>query len=138
MKQMPPVHKYMTALPHTIGNDIPIKTALELMRENRIRHLPVQKGGKLVGMLTDRDVKFAASFSGSEEFKAEDVMTPDPFTAGPDMPLDKVVLQMAEHKYGSAVIVQPNGKVVGIFTAVDGLRVLAETLSQFYKHGADA
>ena len=130
MKQVPKIDKYMTPMPHTIGNDIPVKTALEMMRKHGIRHLPVQKGGKLVGVLTDRDIKLAASFNGSSELSVEDVMTPDPYIARPATPLDEVASQMAEHKYGCAIIEQENGKVVGIFTATDGLRVLAELLAE--------
>jgi acetoin utilization protein AcuB len=136
MKQMPQIQKFMTTMPHTIGKDIPIKTALNMMREHRIRHLPVEDGGKLVGILTDRDLKLAASFSDASELQVEEVMTPDPYTVSPDAPLDQVVLQMAEHKYGCTIIQQANGKVVGIFTAVDGLRALGETLENFYKRGA--
>jgi len=130
MKTVPKIDKYMTPMPHTIGNDIPVKTALEMMRKHGIRHLPVQKGGKLVGVLTDRDIKLAASFNGSSELSVEDVMTPDPYIARPQTALDEVATQMAEHKYGCAIIEQENGKVVGIFTATDGLRVLGEVLAE--------
>lgn len=136
MKQMPQIHKFMTAFPHSIGRDIPLDTALSLMREYRIRHLPVQDGGRLIGILTDRDIKLAASFADEHGVRVEDVMTPDPYTASPDAPLDRVVSEMAEHKYGCAVVRQDNGKVVGIFTAVDALRVLSETLGAFYKKEA--
>lgn len=134
MKQMPQIQKVMTPMPHTIGKDIPIETAFSLMREHRIRHLPVQDGGKLLGVLTDRDLKLASSFADSKGLTVEEVMTPDPYTVAPDAPLDRVVLEMSEHKYGCAIIQQGNGKVVGIFTSVDALRVLGETLHAFYKH----
>jgi len=138
MKQMPQIQKFMTPMPHTIGQDIPLKTALSMMREHRFRHLPVQDGGKLVGILTDRDVKLAASFAGAAELTVSDVMTPDPFTVGPETSLDFVVLEMAEHKYGCAVIEQGNGKVVGIFTATDALRVLGEQLGMSFRPAAQA
>lgn len=133
-KEMPQIQKYMTAMPHTIGTDIPVKKALELMTSHRIRHLPVQSGGKLLGILSDRDIRLAASFQGAEELLVEDVMSPDPFKVEPDSSLDYVVSEMAEHKYGCAVIQQGNGRVVGIFTATDGLRVLAELLDKNYQH----
>jgi acetoin utilization protein AcuB len=133
MKQMPQISKYMTPMPHTIGADIPLNTALNMMRDNRIRHLPVQDGGRLVGILTDRDIRMASGFAGGAELKVGDVMMPDPYTVAPETPTDRVVAEMAEHKYGSAVIQQKNGKIVGIFTAVDGLRILGETLNNFYK-----
>jgi acetoin utilization protein AcuB len=104
-----------------------------MMREHQFRHLPVQDGGKLVGVLTDRDVKLAASFAESNKLTVEDVMTPDPYTTTPHASLQDVVLEMAEHKYGCAIVKQENGKVVGIFTATDGLRVLGEILEQNYR-----
>lgn len=137
MKQMPAIQKFMTTMPHTIGKDISLNTALSMMREHRIRHLPVQDGGKLVGILTDRDIKLASSFEVAAGLQVEEVMSPDTFTTLPETPLDRVVLEMAEHKYGCAVIQQANGKIVGIFTAVDGLRVLGETLEEFYRKGPD-
>lgn len=134
MKAIPTVQKYMTDCPHTIGDDITLKEAMNLMKEGNYRHLPVQHGGKLVGMVTDRDVKLAASYADDiEKLKTEEVMTQDPYSVSPDSPLDEVVATMAEKKYGAAVVVD-NNKVVGIFTAVDGLRVLSEVLNQrFHK-----
>ncbi len=133
MKQMPMIEKFMTPMPHTINSKLPIKEALEMMRTHRIRHLPVQHAGQLVGILTDRDVKLASSFSDPDNYKVEDVMTPEPYTVAPKAALDHVVFEMAEHKYGCAVVKQDNGKIVGIFTATDGLRVLGEVLDSHYK-----
>ena len=133
MKTTPKIMKYMTGMPHTIGYDIPIKKAVEIMREGGFRHLPVYDAGKLVGVITDRDIKLAASFTGSAELKVGDVMTPDAYTVGVDTPLDTVVSEMAEHKYGCTLIKQDNGKIVGIFTTVDAMRVLAEILHMNYK-----
>jgi acetoin utilization protein AcuB len=135
MKQIPKVEKYMTPMPHTIGKNIPIKMAMNMMRDHQIRHLPVQDGDKLVGVLTDRDIKLASSFSDQGEMIVEDVMTPDPYTVKPQTPLDATVLEMAQHKFGCAIVQQENGKVVGIFTATDGLRVLGDILHLNYKTG---
>ena len=131
-KNMPLVSKFMTTMPHTVGHDIPIKKAFEMMREFRIRHLPVQDSGRLVGIISDRDIKLATSFQALGELKVDDVMTPDPYVVDPNTPLDAVVLTMAEHKYGCAVIAQTNGKVVGILTENDGMRILADILRQNY------
>lgn len=134
MKQMPHIHKFMTAMPHTIGRDIPIKKALETMRLYGIRHLPVLEQGELVGIITDRDVKLAASFKGADDLSVDDVMTPEPFAVVPEAALDQVVAEMAERKYGCAVVCQENGKVVGVFTATDGLRVFGEILKTTFKN----
>lgn len=84
-------------------------------------------------MLTDRDVKLGAAFADARTLKVEEVMTPDPYTVSPDVSLGRVVGEMAEHKYGCAIVQQDNGKVVGIFTAVDALRVLANLMGRAYR-----
>lgn len=133
MKQMPTIQKVMTTVPHSISVDDNIQKATTLMREFHIRHLPVFDGSSLVGMLTDRDVKLASAYASAEKLTAKDIMTKDPYVVRPEAALGDVVVEMAEKKFGSAIVQQSNGKVVGIFTAVDGLRVLSETLNAFYK-----
>lgn len=131
MKSAPRISKYMTPMPHTIGNDMTLDKARELMREFRIRHLPVQAGGKLVGILSERDVTLAQSFeTGTVKLKVEDAMMPDPYTCDPDAELSQVALEMATRKYGSVIVQQANGKIVGIFTEVDGMRALGELLER--------
>ena len=130
---MPRIEKFMTDMPHTISPYMPIKEAMDMMREHRIRHLPVQNSGKLLGLVTDRDIKLASSFKHPEEFKVEDIMTPKPYTVPPQTSAAQVVSHMAEHKYGCAIVQQENGKVVGIFTATDALRVLSEVMTDQFK-----
>lgn len=133
MKQMPKIHTFMTLMPHTVGRDISIKTALELMREYHVRHLPVQEAGKLIGVLTDRDLKLAASFDDAFKLTVEEVMTPDPYTTSPQTPLSHVIYEMEKHKYGCTIVQNDNGRVIGIFTAIDALRVLGEHLRSNYR-----
>jgi acetoin utilization protein AcuB len=133
MKTIPQIQKFMTPMPHSVGLKIALSTAHTMMREHGIRHLPVQEAGKLVGVLTDRDIKLAGSFRGSGELLVEDVMTPEPYTVTPQAPVDHVVAEMARHKYGCVLIQQDNGKLVGIFTATDALRVLEALLHQNYR-----
>lgn len=119
----------MTTAPHSIGRAQTIAAAHRAMHEHRIRHLPVLEGGTLVGMLTERDVALVTSMKGvdANTTSVEDAMTSSVYTVRPEAPLDEVVAEMAEHRYGSAVIVT-NGKVVGVFTTVDACRALAELL----------
>ena len=138
MKTMPRIQKLMTPMPHTIGADIDLSKATSMMREYRIRHLPVQKAGELVGVLSDRDIKLAQSFRGPGELTVDDVMTSDPYIADPNTPLDEAVLHMAEHKLGCVIVKQKNGKVVGILTDNDALRILGETLREHYKAASAA
>ena len=134
-KPIPTVQKYMTYVPKSIGFDQPLQKAMEYMRELRIRHLPVLKGGKLVGILTDRDVSLVMGFKDADAstMKVEEAFTPDPYFTSPEAKLDEVAAEMAEHKYGCAIVVD-NNKLVGIFTEVDALRALSELLQSRLKH----
>ncbi len=134
-KSEPAIQKYMTTDPASIASDAKVREAQELMSRLKIRHLPVTHGGAVVGILSDRDLKLVASFSevDIDELAIADVCQTHPYTVTPDALIHEVAAEMAAKHYGSAIIVQ-NGRLVGIFTAVDACRTLAEILEQRY-HG---
>ena len=134
-KSIPSVQKYMTFVPKSIGFDRPLQTALDMMRELRVRHLPVLKAGKLVGILTDRDLNLVLQFQDVDPklMTVEEAYTPDPYFTTPTAPLNEVAALMAEKKYGCALVVD-NDKLVGIFTEVDALRALSELLETRLKN----
>lgn len=133
MKHQWTVKNFMTTQPKTIGSDQSLKKAMEIMQEHNIRHLPVLENKQLVGVLTERDISVARSFQGAAELKVEGVMMPMSYTVLPDAPLEEVVLEMANHKYGSAVVKNIQGTVVRIFTANDALRALSEILRESFR-----
>jgi acetoin utilization protein AcuB len=121
------IRKYMTHAPLTIGQEQTLSVAHEVMRENRVRHLPVLEGGKLVGVLSQRDLHLIETLRDVDPAKTtvDEAMTGDVYVTGPDAGLDEVASQMAKHKYGSAVVVE-RGKVIGVFTTIDALNVLSD------------
>jgi acetoin utilization protein AcuB len=120
----------MTRQPWTIRIDAKMSEAHLMMREHHIRHLPVLDAGRLVGVVTERDLHLIETLPGGdpEEVMVEEAMTPNPFVVYADDPVDTVVEKMADHKYGSAVVVNQHGTVAGIFTTIDAMQVLAEVL----------
>ncbi|MEY4582656.1 MAG: hypothetical protein RL701_7359 [Pseudomonadota bacterium] len=128
-KPIPSVQKYMTTTPHTIGADQPLALAHTMLREHKIRHLPVRSGGKLVGMLTERDLALIETLKDVDPrtMTVEQAMSTGVYEVAPDAPLDEVASEMASKKYGSAVVVQ-NGVLVGILTTVDLCSALSELL----------
>jgi acetoin utilization protein AcuB len=129
-KPIPSISKYMTTTPQTVAGNVTLAAASKLMQERGIRHLPVMDGGKLLGVITERDIRYVASFSlvDPEKVTVSGAMSEDLYTVAPETPLDQVVGTMAEKKYGSAIVVQ-NEHVVGVFTTVDACRALSELLS---------
>ncbi|MCL2723808.1 MAG: CBS domain-containing protein [Polyangiaceae bacterium] len=118
----------MTEQPVTVGREQSLSTAHEMMREHHCRHLPVLERGDLVGVVTQRDLYFLETIAGADldADKVDDAMSTDAYAVSPDATLEEVAKEMAAHKYGCAVVME-RGRVIGIFTATDALRVLAGT-----------
>lgn len=124
-----PIRDHMTPTPVTIGRAQSLADAARKMHEHRIRHLPVLEGGYLFGILSERDIDLVEALHDVDPDKVtvEEAMTQDPYTVVPGTPVHAVAAAMAEHKYGTAVVME-EGRVVGIFTTVDAMRLLAEIL----------
>jgi acetoin utilization protein AcuB len=127
MAQALTVQAFMTASPHSIGHDQKLSLAHTLMRKYSIRHLPVLDAGKLVGVVTDRDLHLVETLKDvdPEGVVVEEAMSQEVYAVGPGAPLREVAAHMAERKLGSAVVLK-GGRVVGVFTTTDALRAVAE------------
>ena len=134
-KAIPQIKKYMTTEVQTIGDEQPMSIAHRLMREQRIRHLPVLHQGRVVGIVTDRDLHLVETLQDVDPRKiaVSEAMTPDPYVVTPEASLEEVVATMAAKKYGSAVV-SDHGHVVGIFTTVDACSAFAELLTTRLSH----
>ncbi len=130
MKAIPSISKYMSTVPHTIGADQSLAKATQMMTKFQVRHLPVLRAGKLVGILSDRDLKLVETFRDvdPETVNVEEAFSPDPYIAAPTSSLADVCAEMAAHKYGCALVCD-NHKLVGIFTWIDALNAFNELLS---------
>jgi acetoin utilization protein AcuB len=106
--------------------------ALALCRERRIRHLPVLGEDRLVGIVSDRDLRSAAPALGDpgrasalERIRASDVMTRDVVTARPDDPIEEAANKMRERRIGCLPVVE-DGALVGIVTSSDVMEALVQ------------
>jgi acetoin utilization protein AcuB len=119
------IRAYMTESPMTIGPQVSLAEAHAIMREREIRHLPVMQGGRLIGMVTARDLALVESLADFDpkEISVEEAMSEDVYAVSPDAPLRMVAAEMAERKLGSAVV-EERGKVIGVFTVTDACRAL--------------
>ena len=130
MNRKLPIFELMTPSPHTIASEMTLSKAQEMMRDHHIRHLPVQHGGKLVGVLTERDVRLAFSVHPSaKDLPVDDVMVEEPYSVEGETPTIDVLKEMVAHKYGCAIIRNKQGRAIGIFTLLDAAAALARVLS---------
>ena len=125
----PTLSRFMTRNPWTIAPHATMAEAHRVMREHRIRHLPVMEGERVVGIVTLRDLHLLETLPGvsPDEVEVEDAMTREVYVASEQDELPDVVDHMVDGRIGSAVVLGGGG-LVGIFTAVDALRALAEIL----------
>ncbi len=133
------VGERMTKRPITTHPDTPIDEALKLMRESKVRRLPVlDKDGKLVGIVTEKDLLYvspspATSLSIHElhyliaKIKVKDVMARDVITATEYTPLEEAARIMFDNKIGSLPVMR-DGKLVGIITESNLFCIFLELL----------
>jgi acetoin utilization protein AcuB len=122
----------MTPDPETLTPEATLSDVWELMRELRIRHVPVIEDGVLVGMLSDRDVLFAAA-EGRVDRRGSvvRVMTSDVLAVEPDTELSEVIAIMLEGQVGAVPVVRAGTReVVGIVSYVDVLRAAQDLFQE--------
>jgi acetoin utilization protein AcuB len=129
---IPAVSHFMTGQPATIERTATLADAHEIMRGHQVRHLPVlDEDGQLCGIVTERDLHLIETLADADPdtVLVEEAMHENPFIVTADMPLDEVLQIMAEHKYGSVIVVGREG-VEGIFTTVDACQIFAQMLQR--------
>jgi acetoin utilization protein AcuB len=139
------VKDIMTKDPLTIDPEAPLGTAIDVMRTKGLRHLPVvDEGERLIGIITDRDLRQAAFAPAVAEYlsagaqrsarqlgqtledlRVRDVMTWVVVTTDPGASLAHAALVMSERRVGSLPVVD-NGKLVGMLTERDMLKALSK------------
>lgn len=119
----------------TVDENDSMQDAMKLLKENDIRMLPVMKKGKLVGVVTDRDLKRASASDATTleihellylltRIKVKNIMTKEVITVPPDFTVEETALVLQENKISGAPVVDSRGKVVGTITQTDLFRVL--------------
>lgn len=125
--------------PVAVSSSASIAEALRLVRQYRMRHIPVVDGGELVGIVSDRDLRLAMpSPLGAErpEFVAlvegtpvEAIMARDVITAGPTDTLEDAAVRMARSRVGALPVVDAGGRLVGILSEADILRAFVDVFT---------
>jgi CBS domain-containing protein len=137
-KRMPIVGAVMTSFPYFVEGDETATNMERTMDAHAIRHLPVQENGSVVGIVSERDlhhhVKRDAPAAEKDKILARDIMVPDPYIVPFRTPLNQVVFEMSRRRIGS-VLVERQGKLAGILSAMDVCRVFGEYLESAFPTG---
>jgi acetoin utilization protein AcuB len=129
------VETWMSKPVITVNADDSMQKATTLLKEKHIRFLPVMENDKLAGIITDRDLKRASASDATSleiyelvyllsKIKVKEIMTKDPITVPPYYTIEETSRILLEKKISGVPVVDDEGKVIGIITRDDLLRVL--------------
>jgi acetoin utilization protein AcuB len=121
-----PVDEFTSRAPEVVFPETPYAEICEIMRCQDIRHLPVVEGKKVVGIISDRNLKLPSDIIN--HLTAKDIMVKNPYSVALSDSLESVAFEMSKHKIGSAVVNDGNGELAGIFTTTDALNALIEVI----------
>lgn len=127
------VKDWMTHDPVTITDETSMMKAIHLMKQNRFRRLPVLHENRLVGIVTDRDLKEASPSKATTldvhelyyllaELQVKDIMTRDPLTVKPDDTVEHAAQLMLENTISGLPVVDDQARLKGILTQSDVFR----------------
>ena len=129
------VKNWMSERVITIDAKDSMQNAVKFLKEYKIRMLPVMKKGKLVGVVTDRDIKQASASKATtldihelfyliSKIKIEDIMTKGPITVPPNFTVEETAEILLNNRISGVPVVDHEGNLVGIITQADLFRVL--------------
>ncbi|MBL6691145.1 MAG: CBS domain-containing protein [Pseudomonadales bacterium] len=125
---MTDVRELMTADPATLDPEAKIEEAWKLMHSERVRHVPVCKGDKLVGLVTQKDLLVNAQNTSLLSLPVAEIMVFDVQTVDKDLPAALAAKRMIDEKISCLPVVE-NGELVGIVTDSDFLNLVIKLLA---------
>ncbi len=133
------VKDVMTMTVISVEPSTTLTEAMRLLRENKIRRLPVVYEGKIVGIVTEKDLLSASPSSATtldiweinyllSKITVDEIMTRNVVTVRDDVPLEEAAKIMAERKIGALPVLDENGRLVGIITETDIFKTFVDML----------
>lgn len=119
------VEEYTSINPVSIDVDASLEVAQDLMNEHRIRHLLVTENEEVVGIVSQTDL-LAHHTSWRPQLKVKRIMNKDVLYAKMNDSISDVAYELSVKKIGSAVVLDHQGSIYGIFTTTDALNALVD------------
>jgi acetoin utilization protein AcuB len=129
------VKNWMSKKPITIDVNASMQDAIQRMKQENIKLLPVVQGDKLVGVVTDRDLKKASASDATSldvhellylimKIKVKDIMVKNPVTVSEDFTIEETAEILLDKKISGVPVMDKTGKIAGVITKSDLFRVI--------------
>ncbi|MEE9556677.1 MAG: CBS and ACT domain-containing protein [Candidatus Adiutricales bacterium] len=122
------VKKFMSSKLVTVSEEASIAEAVNLLKKHSIRHLPVVKGEKVVGLVTETELRGAIFPAMLEDLTVKDVMINQPVTVDPEAPLEEAARLIYHNMVTALPVVDKTGELRGIISMVDMLLALIDLM----------
>jgi acetoin utilization protein AcuB len=119
------VEEFTSVDPVCVASTIKLDILRDIMDKNNFRHIPVTNNDQCVGIISERDL-YRCDRSEISSLTAKDIMKTDVFMVKSSDLIKDVVFEMSKRKIGSAIVVNPNEEMYGIFTSTDALNTIIE------------
>lgn len=110
------IDNYVESLGATVQVNDPVWKAWRIMKENKLKSLPVMKNEKIVGLVSDRDIVQISGYNGGQSMPVKDAMSLDPLVLYLGTTMDQALEAMMSKDQVHAVVVDEKGQVCGIFS----------------------
>lgn len=122
------VKKFMSSKPVTVSEETSVGEAVNLLKKHSVRHLPVVKRKKVVGLVSETELRGAIFPAMLEDLTVKDVMISQPVTVDPEAPLEEAARLIYHNKVTALPVVDKTGELGGIITMVDMLLALIDLM----------
>ena len=122
------VKKFMSSELVTVSEETSVGEAINLLKSHSLRHLPVVKGKKVVGLVSETELRGAIFPAMLEDLTVKDVMINHPVTVDPEAPLEEAARLIYYNKVTALPVVDKTGELRGIITMVDMLLALIDLM----------
>ncbi|MEO0336345.1 MAG: CBS domain-containing protein [Pseudomonadota bacterium] len=122
------IEEFTTFDAETCAPESSLNLVRDTMEKGNFRHMPVVWEGKVIGMVSQRDLALVEQLEVERPLRVEDIMAKEPYIVSANTPIEEVAFQMSEQKIGSAIVLSSDNSQLGVFTSTDALNALVEVV----------
>jgi acetoin utilization protein AcuB len=116
------IEQHYTPLTQSLNVDDPVWKAWRTMKDLNVKRLPVVKNGKVVGVVSDRDIVQISGYNGGQSMPVKEAMSLDPLIVRGQDTMESVLQSMLKKDQEDAIVVNADGDIIGVFSWADAFQ----------------